>query len=259
MKKIFILIPILALLATGCSLTQKPAVNNSASNQPVAVVSSSKDALSSSTVENVKESELKSITNRRDSGLKDFNCSDEPVKVADLMVGDTLDSHTITKISDTEEGNGSLGKYGYIGFSGERTLTGRLIVREKNLGWEPIYFQPDSQSLMPNVYLKDYRIESEKGIDHKFELQLRCSDSRLILETDTSSSGKIGAKFDFPVISKMIPDFSDFWAKAGTEKGKDNEYSKKVVIRVNNINSSWVLNGDYDTHAHLVEIIKVIE
>ena len=259
MKKIFILIPILALFMMGCSLKQKPVVNSPVSSQPVAIVSPSEDALPPSIVENVKESESKSITNRRDSGLKDFKCSDEPVKVTDLMVGDTIDSYAITKISDTEDGNGSLGNYGYIGFSGEKILTGRLIVREKNLGWEPIYFQPDSQSLMPNVYLKDYRIESEKGIDHKFELQLRCSDSRLILETDTSSSGEIGAKFDFPAISKMIPDFPDFWAKAGTEKGKDSEYLKKVVIKVNNINSSWVLNGDYNTRAHLVEIIKVIE
>jgi len=35
MKKVLILFPILALLITGCSLTQKPVVNNSASNQPI--------------------------------------------------------------------------------------------------------------------------------------------------------------------------------------------------------------------------------
>jgi len=33
MKKIFILVPILALLVTGCSLAQKPVIDNSTSNQ----------------------------------------------------------------------------------------------------------------------------------------------------------------------------------------------------------------------------------
>ncbi|MFA6994840.1 MAG: PsbP-related protein [Patescibacteria group bacterium] len=37
MKKILILFPILALLIAGCSLTQKPVVDNSASNQPVSL------------------------------------------------------------------------------------------------------------------------------------------------------------------------------------------------------------------------------
>lgn len=37
MKKILILFPILTLLIAGCSLTQKPVVDNSASNQPVSL------------------------------------------------------------------------------------------------------------------------------------------------------------------------------------------------------------------------------
>lgn len=257
MKKILILFPILTLLIAGCSLTQKAVIDNSVSNK---TAPSNEDVSSSSMAVNIKESQLQSSTTRRDSVSRNFKCSDESVKVADLMVGDTFDSYGITKISDAKNSSGSLSKHeGYIAFEGEKTLTGRFIIREKNLGWEPIYFQPDSQSLLPSTYLKYYKIESNRGIEYTSEIQLKCSNNLFILETDTSGSDKIGDKFDFPVISKMIPDFPDFWAKAGIEKGKDTEYSKKVVIRVNNINSSWVLNGGYDTHAHLIEIIKVID
>lgn len=61
MKKIFILFPILTLLVAGCSLAQKPVIDNSASNQPASSSQEQADNLNAQ-VQDLKEKNDDSLT-----------------------------------------------------------------------------------------------------------------------------------------------------------------------------------------------------
>src|SRR5680860_80458 len=180
------------------------------------------------------------FTRENDPEVKTFECTDAPVRFSDLKVGDSFDNYKISKIYYNTNAKNDLNPYsGVIEFEGEKLLTGSFIAR-KELGGDFIdglYFVPDN--LMPN-----FEYNNDGGVEDALN-GVVCGNQKFDVKTEISNYDKRYTNLDsldFPVISKKDQEFKNFWVKALNGE----KYSKKVVIRVNEIKSIFAIASSID-------------